>query len=1104
MKKIVYATLCVLICTCLASVSCAQAPQSFKYQSVARDNNGFPKANASIGLRINIHDLTETGVVLYQETHAVATNDFGLFSISVGAGTPVSGTFSAISWGSGEKFIEVEADFAGGSSYTSMGTSPLLSVPYALYSASGNAGPQGTPGTNGLNILNGNTDPTAGIGLNGEFYINTTSATLFGPKASGTWPAGVSLKGAAGTNGTNGLNILNGTTNPTSGIGQNGEFYINTSSSTLFGPKASGTWPAGVSLIGPSGSATNAWGLTGNSGTVDGTNFIGTTDNVPLNFKVNNQKAGRIDNANVFMGVLAGQVNSGFNNVGIGSLALASNTSGHENVAIGNNTLVNATTGYYNVAIGTDGLYLNTTGFDNTVTGYRAMYSNTSGYENTATGLTALFTNTTGFANTATGNASLFYNSTGYENTATGFNSLASNTTGTMNTASGAQSLYSNTVGVINAAFGRNALYANTTGSVNSAFGSYSLAGNTTGDKNTAIGGRSLLVNTTGAYNTALGNEALSYNTTGNNNTVLGSYAGLSQNWANANTTGSYNTFIGSYAGPGTPTQLTNATAIGYNSVVSASNSLVLGGLGTDAVKVGIGVPAPSAVLDIAGNIKIADGTQGAGKVLTSDTNGVASWTTPSSSAWGLTGNTGTVDGTNFIGTTDNMPLNFKVNNQKAGRIDPSGPTFLGYQAGKSNTTGLDNVGIGYQALTTNTTGYRNTSVGYQSSNSNTTGDSNSAFGYISLFSNTTGYSNTAIGSASMYNNTTGFGNTALGWASLWGNTIGAFNIAIGNSALSANSTGQSNTAVGYYSLLNNSTGNSNLAIGYTALYTNTIGNNNVASGAYSLEWNSTGSENTANGNYSLFSNNTGGRNTAMGYNALYNNTSGIGNTAIGWYALQSNATSDHNTALGYNAFSSGTSYSNSTAIGYNAQVTASNMIRLGDANITSINGAVDFTVVSDGRFKKDITENVTGLNFIMKLRPVTYHIDPEKMAQFMKTPERLRSKDSELAKEKVLQTGFIAQEVEQAAKNSGYDFSGVDKPENEKDYYGLRYAEFTVPLVKAVQEQQAMIEILRKEIQSLKEENSSLKETIESRLKKLEASLAGKESESKTASAKP
>src|SRR5260221_3422137 len=179
-------------------------------------------------------------------------------------------------------------------------------------------------------------------------------------------------------------------------------------------------------------------------------------------------------------------------------------------------------------------------------------------------------------------------------------------------------------------------------------------------------------------------------------------------------------------------------------------------------------------------------------------------------------------------------------------------------------------------------------------------------------------------------------------------------------------------------------------------------------------------------------------------------------------------------------------------------------MIRLGDANVTSINGAVDFTVVSDKRFKKDISENVSGLPFIMKLRPVTYHMDMNAMAEFLKTPSDLRVKDSEERKEKVLEAGFIAQEVEKAALDLGYDFSGVDKPDGKDDFYGLRYAEFTVPLVKAVQEQQNMIDTMRKEILNLKEqlvqsqskqeelksENGSLKETIDRRLKRLEEIL--------------
>jgi trimeric autotransporter adhesin len=281
------------------------------------------------------------------------------------------------------------------------------------------------------------------------------------------------------------------------------------------------------------------------------------------------------------------------------------------------------------------------------------------------------------------------------------------------------------------------------------------------------------------------------------------------------------------------------------------------------------------------------------------------------------------------------------------------------------------------------------------------------------------------------------------------------------------------------------------------------IGNNNIAIGATVLSPGA-GNGNTAIGQNVLSSNTIGDQNTAIGLSALSSNTTGGNNTALGVSALRFNNIGSYNTAIGEIAFLSGTNFSNSTAIGYNAQITASNMIRLGDANVTSINGAVAFTVVSDARFKKDIHENVLGLPFIMKLRPVTYHMDMESMAKWMKTPDHMRIKESESAKEKVLQTGFIAQEVEKAAQELGYAFSGIDKPSSEVDYYGLRYAEFTVPLVKAVQEQQKMIESMQVEIKQLKEqattkqtatskleqENTLLKSAFEARLKKIEDML--------------
>ena len=96
--------------------------------------------------------------------------------------------------------------------------------------------------------MNGTGNPGSGDGADGDFFINTASSQLFGPKAAGFWPAGVSLVGPPGANGRT---VLNGSSDPVNATGTNGDFYINTTTSTLFGPKAAGAWPTGVSLVGP-------------------------------------------------------------------------------------------------------------------------------------------------------------------------------------------------------------------------------------------------------------------------------------------------------------------------------------------------------------------------------------------------------------------------------------------------------------------------------------------------------------------------------------------------------------------------------------------------------------------------------------------------------------------------------------------------------------------------------------------------------------------------------------------------------------------------------------------------------------------------------------
>lgn len=124
--------LSVIFCALLMA-GYAQAPQSLNYQAVARNSGGNVLANQAVGLRFTIHTGSAGGSVVYQETGSATTNQFGLFTHDIGTGTVVQGTFNAIGWGTGSKFLEVEIDPAGGTSYTSMGTSQMMSVPYALY-----------------------------------------------------------------------------------------------------------------------------------------------------------------------------------------------------------------------------------------------------------------------------------------------------------------------------------------------------------------------------------------------------------------------------------------------------------------------------------------------------------------------------------------------------------------------------------------------------------------------------------------------------------------------------------------------------------------------------------------------------------------------------------------------------------------------------------------------------------------------------------------------------------------------------------------------------------------------------------------------------------
>lgn len=383
---------------------------------------------------------------------------------------------------------------------------------------------------------------------------------------------------------------------------------------------------------------------------------------------------------------------------------------------------------------------------------------------------------------------------------------------------------------------------------------------------------------------------------------------------------------------------------------------------------------------------------------------------------------------------------------------------FSGYFAGYQNTTGTENYFSGNNAGANNTIGRFNHYSGYGAGFNNKRGEFNTAIGYKALLSDTSGFFNTAVGANALNKSISGFFNTAIGVDALFSNTFGGYNSALGVTALLSNTVGIYNTALGYEALYSNTTGRYNTAVGVAA-------NGNHRNGDY----------NTAIGTSALFHDTTGVSNTALGYGSLFNNLNGYSNTAVGVNAMQHSIRGHDNIALGTNSgiHISTPDIFNTISIGNDGfflnQV--SNQAIIGNFNTVFIGGKVNWGIVSDARIKNDVQEDVKGLDFILKLRPVTYHISSDALTVItgIKDSADIAGK---FDAEKIKYTGFLAQEVEQAAKAANYDFSGYVTPKNQWDLYKVRYAEFVVPLVKAVQEQQQIIELLQKQVEAAKAES--------------------------------
>jgi hypothetical protein len=285
MKQFFFSFLFVIAATI---TSWAQAPNLVSYQAIARNNSGAVLANTNISVRVSIKNTSSSGPTVYQETFTgVTTNQFGLFTLQIGNGNPVTGTFTGINWGVGDKYIKLEFDPAGGTSYADMGTTQLLSVPYALYAAQSGGG-SSSQTLNDLTDVN-----TAGV-TNGQVLSWNGTSWVPVTVSAGTDAQTLSISGTSLTisNGNTVTLPAGGTYTAGNGIAISGGNVIsntgdNDNSTTneiqtlsLSGNTLSISGTGGNSVTLPAGGTT----YTAGSGiSINGSNQISATDNSVTN-----------------------------------------------------------------------------------------------------------------------------------------------------------------------------------------------------------------------------------------------------------------------------------------------------------------------------------------------------------------------------------------------------------------------------------------------------------------------------------------------------------------------------------------------------------------------------------------------------------------------------------------------------------------------------------------------------------------------------------------------------------------------------------------------------------------------------------------------------
>jgi len=818
-----------IVCLLYVNILLSQIPQSFSYQAILRGTNGQALTDKSVKIHLSFLSGSETGTTVYTEEHSVTTSNIGLITLEAGGGTVVSGAFGGINWSEGNIWLKVEIDENLTGTYTEMGCIKLLSVPYALYAASGN---QGIPGVDGNGI--------SGVVDNGDGTLTFS----FTDGSSYTTP---NLKGDKGEKGDPGTGLINkgswlaGTTyNPgdyvfATNTAQTGNSMWIVQASTSF---TSNTEPRldlsnWVEFQAPQGEK----GETGENGI--SIVWMGTFSGIPTSYSLNNAYYNSTDKKSYIYTA------SGWQQMTQDGIP------------------INATTGqtlYYN---GTEWIPTSSITNDGTNVGIGITPSQKLDVNGGTRLRGSLIDNSV-----SAGNANDLLTSTG---TGIQWKSFSSSGIPTGIGVNGQVALWSGTnslQGLSNLSWGTTSLQISspTTAGIDDpilevknkdgkvVFGVYQ------GGVRIYVDDAQITKGTRGGF--AIGGLT-------NQSKGQQEYFRITPDSARI--------YVKEV-----PTAKGTRGGFAIGGLTNQSKTIVNRNL--------MFVAPDSARFWV--NETAAKGVRGGFAVggLTNQSKGTSSsflQLTPENYFIGHQSGSSMTSGlyNNYLGYQTGLLNTTGSSNSfigyKAGYSNTSGSSnvFIGNQSGYTNSIGEYNTFLGYNAGFTNNASY-NSFIGYQAGKANTSGQYNSFIGYNSGLANATGYKNVFFGFQSGASNTTGYSNVYIGTNAGFNNN-GFANVAIGDSTASQMTSGNNNIVIGRKAGLSMTSGSWNVLIGESAGYSSTYANYNVMIGQ-NAGFNTLTSYNTYVGINAGYKINSGNNNVFLGTNAGAMLESGGGNTIIG------------------------------------------------------------------------------------------------------------------------------------------------------------------------------------------------------------------------------